>query len=49
MPALCKRIFLMLRLFVRRYSISEDLTMNIDINKANPVAFAGQSETEIKA
>ena len=23
--------------------------MNIDINKANPVAFAGQSETEIKA
>lgn len=49
MPALCKRIFLILRLFVRCYSIFEDITMNIDITKANPLAFAGYSEAEIKA
>jgi hypothetical protein len=38
----------MLRLFVRRYSISEDLTM-FDITKVNAVAFAGRSDAEIAA
>lgn len=38
----------MLRLFVRRYSISEDLIM-FDITKVNAVAFAGRSDAEIAA